>query len=126
MYRSLLAVAALLLIATLGVIPAWSTPLYTVRFGDFNSVSSATEVRRDTTFAIYTSNGSGDFVGAGFAGPGRVSAFQHLDAFWGGVFSGGNQYICNAQAQATDFVISGPGPSVVGTLHFRASADLSL
>ena len=126
MCRRLFALAALFLIATLAVTPAWSTPLYTVRFGDVSSVSSATEIQRDTTFDIYTSNGSGDFVGAGYAGPGRVSAFQHLDAAWGGVFSGGNQYICNAQAQATDFLISGPGPSVVGTLHFWASADLWL
>lgn len=122
----LLALAALLLIGTLAVTPASSTPLYRVAFGD-NSVSSTTEIQRDTTFDIYTSNGTGDFVGAGFAGPARVRAFQRLDATWGGVFSGGNQYICNAQAQATDFVVTGgPGPFVTGTLNFWASADLSL
>ena len=126
MYRRLFPLAALLLTTTLAVPSAWSTPTYSITFGGVPSGSSSSEFGRDTTFAIFTSNGTGTLTGSGYAGPGRVTAFQRLDATWGGVFSGGNQYLCNAQAQATDFVVSGPGPSVVGTLHFRASADLSL
>ena len=64
MSRRLFALPALLLIATLTVTPAWSTPTYTVQFGDANSVSSGTEIARDTTYAIFTSNGTGDFVGS--------------------------------------------------------------
>jgi hypothetical protein len=123
-YSTRLAIAVLALVAT--ALPAWSAPLYTVTYNGADAVSSSSELRRDSTFAIYTSNGTGTFTGGGYAGPGHVSARQRLDAQWGGVFSGGNVFNVVSKAQATDFVVSGPPGSVTGTLHLRASADLSL
>jgi hypothetical protein len=119
-----LTIAVLALVAT--ALPAWSAPLYTVTYNGTNMVSSTTELRRDSTFALYTSNGTGTFTGGGYAGPGHVSASQRLDAQWGGAFSGGNSFNVVSKAQATDFVVTGPPGSVTGTLHLRASADLSL
>lgn len=123
-YVTRLHLAVLALVAT--AVPAWSAPLYTVTYNGTNVVSSATELRRDSTFALYTSNGTGTFTGGGYAGPGHVAAGQRLDAQWSGGFSGGSVHNVVAKAQATDFIVTGPPGNVTGTLHLRASADLSL
>lgn len=119
-----LTLAVFALVAT--AVPTRSAPLYTVTFDGTDVVSSSVELRRDSTCAIYTSNGTGTFTGAGYAGPGRAAASQHLDAQWGGAFSGGNIYNVVSTAQATDFIVSGPPGDVTGTLHLRVTADLSL
>lgn len=123
-YRTWLTIAGVAFVTAAA--PARSEPLYTVTYNGTNKVSSATELRRDSTFALYTSNGTGTFTGGGYAGPGHVAAGQRLDAQWSGGFSGGSVHNVVAKAQATDFIVTGPPGNVTGTLHLRASADLSL
>src|SRR5262245_31916206 len=102
--------------------PAMGAPLYTVMFEN-NSVSSASPLARDTSFALYTSNGTGTFSGAGSTGPGFVNLDESIATVWANGFSGGNIGQARASAQATDFIVSGPGGSVTGTLHLRVVAD---
>ncbi len=119
--RRLIGMFAGILLACLAA-PAPGDPLYTVMFEN-NSVSSASPLARDTSFALYTSNGSGTFSGAGTTGPGFVNLYESIATVWGGDFSGGNIAQARASAQASDFMISGPGGSVTGTLHLRVVAD---
>lgn len=111
-----------LIVSVCAAAPAPAAPLYTITFQD-QPVSSLIPFHRDTTFALYTSNGTGEATGRGMAGHGFVSAYQSISTNWASGFSGGNTCQNRSVAQATDFMISGPGGSVTGTLHCRVIAD---
>jgi hypothetical protein len=120
--------AALLLVA---LVPGLgrSAPVYTVGYagGLGSTVSSPVAFHRDSTFDLPPSNGTGTFTGHGFAYPGHVGAFGRVDCVWENPSSGAFSKTTESNAQADDFLISGPegATSVSGALHLRIQADLS-
>ena len=89
-------------------------------------IHSATGFRRDTSFALAPSNGTGILTGGAYAGPGMVRPFARLDCTWGGGFSGSFWGKTRARIETTDLIITGPpGPSTVsGTLWVSVKFDL--
>ena len=119
---------AVILAYVIAATPALTSPLYTVSFGYYSSVSSATPFRRDSIIVLPPSNGTGLFTGGAYAGEGYVNALQRIDCEWVNGSSGGFGSRIEASAQTTDFLITGPIPpypgTVAGTLHLRVAADL--
>jgi hypothetical protein len=110
--------------------PTWAAPSYMITFNNGGAfmpeVYSATAFRRDTSFALAPSNGTGQLTGGAIAGPGFIMVSAQLDCTWGGGFSGSFWGKTRASATAYDFIVTGPaGPSSVpGTLHVRVRVNL--
>jgi hypothetical protein len=120
-------VLSAVLLAAMYPVDATSAPEYFIQVGGSGDGGffSAVPFTRDSTGALYTSNGTGTVATGGLAHPGHVGVATRCDAAWGGVFSGGNNFGSYARATTTDFVISGPPGYVVATLHFRVVGELS-
>ena len=97
--------------------------IYMTTLGDF---TSSIPFRKDAANPLSVSNGTGTYTGHAFAGPGWVSSFSRQDVQWTSGFSGGSSGNTRSRAQADDFIISGPGGFVTGTLHFRIQANFGL
>ena len=120
--------SAVSFVFALSATPAVAAELYTIDFPTppfTSSVSFATPFRRDSTYALAPSNGTGELIVDGFAGKGYVSAFSRIDCQWDGGGSGAFTANMRSKAETKDFVITGPsGSFVTGTLHARLRANL--
>lgn len=106
----------------LGAAPSLATPTYRVTFNG-NDVLQSTPVSRAESYPI---GSAATFTGEGFAYPGHIGCFDHVDYLWPNFLSAGQGTNILVSARATDFVISGPsGPSVTGTLHFHIGANFA-
>lgn len=121
----------LALAALLAGAPLSAAPLHTVGFLNGyaeTGVSSATPLRRDTSYSMVPSNGTGVATGHGAALLSRVAANHVTDVVWASGLSGAFYSGTFARTTTTDFVITGPaGPSSVSaTLNFRLKASFSV
>jgi hypothetical protein len=125
--RAFLAALCLLrAVVALSPRPAAATTNYQLNLGN-TTVSSPNPLGRDTTFF---ESGPGGFEStlrcAGLAKAGRASPFTGISTAWPGVNNSGSSTSSIAHASTDDFLITGPsGPSVTGTMYFRAAANLA-
>lgn len=101
---------------------AWSAvaaPLYTLDQDFTPSRSYSAPFRLDTSLVAFQNNGAeGHFQFAAFAGKGAVGATVNLYSI-NHAYSGSNYGTSWPKAYTNDFVISGPGGYVSGTMYFR-------
>jgi hypothetical protein len=111
--------------------PAFGQPTYKITFSRpavhiGYDVTQSTPLQHSDTFAVPASNGTATFAGDAFAFPGHVGVHNGLEMLWTSTLSGSSNYQTLANANATDFVITGPaGGSVAGTLHLRVRGAMS-
>ncbi|HET7225407.1 MAG TPA: FlgD immunoglobulin-like domain containing protein [Candidatus Eisenbacteria bacterium] len=104
---------------------SFAAPSYRVDL-NYNTAIQGTPFSRDGNFEVSSSNSTSWYTGHGASDNGVNTASCHIDTEWSNGLSGGGGGETYAGTSTDDFVISGPGGSVTGTLRLLVSAALRL